>query len=165
MKRVRDNIRTYRCKAHLRFLFIAGRKCSRTVSPFAWFCLLLSGARICTVATQCLYTHQKQKLAFKFNSLLVACGISVPLNNLLRNWIKKAPSHFSTVSRNISSSLPAIFAAYRHFSSQEKLKLTANNQSILYFKRSEEEKLLFPLSSKITFIIIGESAFLYHYLF
>jgi len=87
------------------------------------------------------------------------------LKQFLRDWIKKAPPHFSTVSRNISLSLPAIFAAYRNFFSQEILKLTANNQSILYFKRSEEGKLLFPLSSKVTFIIIGESAFLYHYLF
>ena len=49
----------------------------------------------------------------------------------------------------------------------EKLKLTANNQNILYFKRSEEERLLFPLRVKVAFfiIIINETAFLYHYLF
>ena len=33
-----------------------------------------------------------------------------------------------------------------NFPSQEKLKLTADNQSILYLKRSEEAKLLFSLS-------------------
>jgi len=34
------------------------------------------------------------------------------------------------MSKDISSSLPAIFAACRNFSSQEKLKLTADNQNI-----------------------------------
>ena len=78
--RVKD-IRTY-LHAHLRFLFIARWRCSSTG-------LFLSGTRVCTVATQGLYTHQKQNLAFMNQFRVVA-----PLKIFERLWIEKAPPHF-----------------------------------------------------------------------
>ena len=137
--RVKDNIRTYRWNAHLRFLFIAHWRCSRTG-------LSLSGARVCMVATQGLYTHQKQNLAF-----MNPFHVVVPLKIFLRDCVDRESSSKFLLKPWVGTSahLACNFCwigTYLHC--RKKLKPTANNQSIiLYFKRrSEEEKPLFPLS-------------------
>ena len=120
-KGVKGNNRTYRCKAHLRFLFIAPWWCTRAGSPFACFCLFLSGARVCSVSTQGLYTNKRHNLAFKINSSPVTCVIIVSLNRqCYREWIEKALLNISWLwlenfawplhcnSRNITPSLPSI---------------------------------------------------------
>ena len=144
-------IRTY-LHAHLRFLFIARWKWSSTG-------LFFSCARVCTVATQGLYTHQKQNFSV-YESISCRCA----LKQFLRDCVDRESSFtfLNHISRKISSLLPCSIGI---FFTKRKAETDCIRSKHLCFKRSEEEKILFPLSSKIKFIIIGKSAFLNLYLF